>query len=100
VVPNEKKSKGDGSKYEGAFVLDPKQAHYTIPIATLDFASLYPSIMIRHNLCYSTLIRDKDKSKYNEDDYTITPNNNCFIKPHIRKGILPSILEQLLKARK
>lgn len=31
--------------YEGATVIDPKKAYYEIPIATLDFASLYPSIM-------------------------------------------------------
>lgn len=29
---------------------------YQEPIATLDFASLYPSIMMAHNLCYTTLI--------------------------------------------
>ena len=27
-----------------------------MPIATLDFASLYPSIMMAHNLCYTTLL--------------------------------------------
>ena len=31
--------------YEGATVLDPMTAFYDEPIATLDFASLYPSIM-------------------------------------------------------
>jgi DNA polymerase delta subunit 1 len=37
-------------------VIAPKTAYYDVPIATLDFASLYPSIMIAHNLCYSTLL--------------------------------------------
>jgi DNA polymerase delta subunit 1 len=42
--------------YEGATVLDAKQGFYKKPVATLDFASLYPSIMMAHNLCYSTLV--------------------------------------------
>jgi len=32
-------------------------SYYSDPIATLDFASLYPSIMMAHNLCYTTLIK-------------------------------------------
>lgn len=36
-------------KYEGATVIDPIKGYYKVPIATLDFASLYPSIMMAHN---------------------------------------------------
>jgi DNA polymerase delta subunit 1 len=39
-------------KYEGATVIDPMKGYYTVPIATLDFASLYPSIMQAHNRTY------------------------------------------------
>ena len=46
----------DGVGYEGATVLDAKAGFYRWPIATLDFASLYPSIMMAHNICYSTLV--------------------------------------------
>ena len=42
--------------FEGAAVLDPITGFYKEPIATLDFASLYPSIMMAHNLCYTTLL--------------------------------------------
>lgn len=31
--------------------------YYDVPITTLDFSSLYPSIMMAHNLCYTTLLR-------------------------------------------
>lgn len=31
--------------------------YYSVPIATLDFSSLYPSIMMAHNLCYTTLLQ-------------------------------------------
>lgn len=36
---------GGDAAYEGATVIEPKKAFYNVPIATLDFASLYPSIM-------------------------------------------------------
>ena len=45
-----------GESYEGATVIEPRRDFYNEPIATLDFASLYPSIMMAHNLCYTTLI--------------------------------------------
>jgi len=32
--------------------------YYDTPIATLDFSSLYPSIMMAHNLCYTTLLNE------------------------------------------
>ena len=58
IIPCEKRTSTEGG-FEGAFVLDPIPDYYTLPIATLDFASLYPSIMMAHNLCYTTLIRDR-----------------------------------------
>lgn len=38
--------------------------YYSIPIATLDFSSLYPSIMMAHNLCYTTLLQKGSVEKY------------------------------------
>ena len=97
------KGEGGDEQYEGATVLDPKQGYYDKPVATLDFASLYPSIMMAHNLCYTTLV-DKhtiDRLKLVEDkDYVVTPNNNYFVCKTVRKGLLPDVLEALLAARK
>ena len=45
LIPFLKKDYSDDSTYEGATVIEPKKAFYNEPIATLDFASLYPSIM-------------------------------------------------------
>ncbi len=46
-----------GDKYQGATVLDPVAGIYESPVVVLDFASLYPSIIRRHNLCFTTLVR-------------------------------------------
>jgi DNA polymerase delta subunit 1 len=92
VKPNEE-------KYEGATVIEPQKGYYTKPIATLDFASLYPSIMQAHNLCYSTLV-SPDEMKLQPEQYYRTPNGYYFVKPTVRKGILPEILSELLAARK
>lgn len=66
----------------------------------MDFASLYPSIMMAHNLCYTTLLDPNEAKKMDKDDYTFTPNGDYFIKKTIKKGILPIILEELISARK
>lgn len=114
--------KGEGSdeQYEGATVIEPKKGYYDAPIATLDFSSLYPSIMMAHNLCYTTLL-DKntiDRLRLVKGvDYIQTPNNGTsrrrlvmvalseldkdfFTTKERRKGLLPSILEDLIGARK
>jgi len=89
-----------GEDYEGATVIEPIRGYYSQPIATLDFSSLYPSIMMAHNLCYTTLLNARDKDKLKEDEYIKTPSGNYFVKASVRKGLLPEILEHLLAARK
>lgn len=89
-----------GDDYEGATVIEPVRGYYSQPIATLDFSSLYPSIMMAHNLCYTTLLHPRDKDKLKEDEYIKTPAGNYFVKATVRKGLLPDILEALLAARK
>ena len=45
LIPTMSKGGVNDETYEGATVIDPKKAYYETPISTLDFASLYPSIM-------------------------------------------------------
>ncbi|KAI4240393.1 MAG: hypothetical protein LQ352_007643, partial [Teloschistes flavicans] len=102
VIPNLSSAVSD-EQYEGATVIEPTRGYYDVPIATLDFASLYPSIIQAHNLCYTTLL-DKtmvDKMGFKkDDDYIVTPNGDLFCTSKIRKGLLTQILEELLGARK
>ncbi|KAH9286218.1 DNA polymerase delta catalytic subunit [Echinococcus granulosus] len=109
LLPTQRPDQGD--EYVGGTVIEPRRGFYNEPIATLDFSSLYPSIMVAHNLCYTTFLRPEDISasggiggllaNYNlgPDDYIRTPTGAYFVKKHIRKGLLPCVLEQLLEAR-
>lgn len=103
VIPNLPNKESSGEKYEGATVIEPVRQYYKVPIATLDFASLYPSIMQAHNLCYTTLLSQTsiDKLGLKEgEDYIVTPNRDRFCTSKVRKGLLTQILEELLGARK
>lgn len=55
--------------------------------------------MIAHNLCYTTLVINPKNTVLKEDDMSKTPLNHFFVKPTVKKGILPEILENLLTAR-
>jgi DNA polymerase zeta len=37
-------------------IMEPNSAMYTSPLVVLDFQSLYPSVMIAYNYCYSTCL--------------------------------------------
>ncbi|KAL7412360.1 delta DNA polymerase [Mrakia frigida] len=102
VVPSVK-TEGSDEQYEGATVIEPIRGYYDVPIATLDFASLYPSIMMAHNLCYTTLVDKRtidELGLVKDDDYILTPNNDFFVTTKRRKGLLAIVLEDLLSARK
>ncbi|KAE9449729.1 hypothetical protein C3L33_18376, partial [Rhododendron williamsianum] len=102
VIPNVKQAGSEQGTYEGATVLEARAGFYEKPIATLDFASLYPSIMMAYNLCYCTLVTPEDVRKLNLPPECIskTPSGETFVKSNLQKGILPEILEELLTARK
>lgn len=82
--------------YEGGFVMDPLKGFYSNPIAVLDFTSLYPSIMISKNLCYTTLLT---KEQYNTIGGIQSPTNNYFCSSETKEGLLPKVLKKLLKSR-
>ncbi len=92
----------DSTSFDGATVVEPIRGFHNTPISTLDFASLYPSIMQAHNLCYTTLLTKEQIKTMDPNDYTKTPTDPpCyFLKAHVKKGILPIILENILAARK
>jgi DNA polymerase delta subunit 1 len=103
VIPNLRSEGNSDEQYEGATVIEPTRGYYDVPIATLDFASLYPSIIQAHNLCYTTLVKKAAIEKLGlkkDEDYIVTPNGDTFVTTKRRKGLLTQILEELLTARK
>jgi DNA polymerase delta subunit 1 len=97
-------------KFKGATVLEPMVGAYFEPITVCDFASLYPSIMRAHNLCYSTIVLD-EKTYGNIDgvSYEVFEWEDV-IDGELKKfkykyaqsteGILPKLLENLAAERK
>eukprot|EP01050_Picozoa_sp_SAG11_P027940 SAG11_NODE_7278_length_1167_cov_0.997191_1_plen_191_part_10 len=81
VLPVRSRSQDDqlgGNEYEGATVLDAISGFYKEPIATLDFASLYPTIIQAHNLCYTTLVPPRDVKDMSEEEISRSPKNHVF----------------------
>jgi DNA polymerase delta subunit 1 len=102
--PFYEKEKSEGGKdekgYQGATVLEPKPNFYNEIIVTLDFASLYPSLMISMNTCYSTFIQLCDLYKWKPEEWSRAESGHHFLRKEVFKGILPMILEDLLAKRK
>jgi DNA polymerase delta subunit 1 len=82
VIPVYEKT-DKGQKFQGATVINPMIGMYYDPIAGLDFASLYPSIMMAYNMCYSTIIASQDMMDYvkeNDIPYKTIEWDSCSEK--------------------
>ncbi|XP_069370752.1 DNA polymerase zeta catalytic subunit isoform X2 [Paralichthys olivaceus] len=100
-------------------VMEPESRFYSNSVVVLDFQSLYPSIVIAYNYCYSTCLGHidslgtPDEFKFGcsslrvppellyqlRNDTTVSPNGIAFVKSSVRKGVLPSMLEEILNTR-
>ncbi len=80
--------------YTGAFVYEPKPGLYK-DIALFDFRSLYPSIIVSHNIGPSTLNCDCCKGKV---EYAPTDEKEYFFCKK-KKGFLPSLLKDIIERR-
>ena len=87
--------------YEGATVLEAQTGAYYQPITALDFASLYPSIMMAHNLCYSTLVLNPRYDNLPGVTYeSFTIGSKVYRFAQNVPSLLPVILSDLKKFRK
>lgn len=97
-------------EYEGATVIVPLAGFYMYPVATLDYKSLYPSIMIAGNMGPGTLLEPRHDGKkpraakgvrtrtWKIDD----TNSATFVQNEpgsTAYGIIPKLLKRLLGAR-
>ncbi|KAM8847502.1 DNA polymerase zeta catalytic subunit [Synchiropus picturatus] len=100
-------------------VMEPESRFYSNSVVVLDFQSLYPSIVIAYNYCYSTCLGHVDSLGTPEEfkfgctslrvppdllyqlrnDITVSPNGIAFVKSSVRKGVVPSMLEEILNTR-
>lgn len=93
---NEKRKK---EALKGGLVLEPiKGLHTDACVSVLDFKSLYPSVMSTYNICPTTLV--DDENEFSDDmEFWESPSGEKFVKSDVRKGILPSIVEELIDTR-
>lgn len=104
-------------------ILEPESRFYTDPVIVLDFQSLYPSIIIAYNYCFSTCLgRVENLSKglnhpfefgayqlkisptrlqyfLKNDLITYSTCGVAFIKKSVKEGVLPRMLKEILDTR-
>lgn len=104
-LPGEERDE-DEIQFQGATVKQPRRGFHSHYIPTLDFASLYPTIIQAFNLCYTTLIeteddlkriplKDREASYINGQDQPPV----WFVRRSKQVGLLTTILKDLLTSR-
>jgi DNA polymerase elongation subunit (family B) len=86
VIPFKDYTDEDPEPYQGASVVDAIPGYYE-NVPTLDFASLYPSIIIAKNICHTTYIHPNDKKTLDRDCNVIDFEDHvgCSHDPQKRK---------------
>jgi DNA polymerase I len=85
----------DSESLKGGAVLDPEKG-LVEDVIILDYKSLYPTLMMAYNICYSTI----SNSPEGEFEGVKAPmGGGEFVKTETLKGIVPEILEELLDKR-
>ncbi|MCK4652531.1 MAG: DNA polymerase elongation subunit, partial [Methanosarcinales archaeon] len=85
---------------KGGAVLEPVRGLQKDAVV-LDYKSLYPTIMMAHNLCYSTVITNNagSDSMTRVQNTIRAPSGGEFVPVEVYQGIVPGILEDLLDRR-
>ena len=97
MIPTMYSKATSDDKYQGATVLDAQTGAYYGPITALDFASLYPSIMRAHNLCYSSLVIDP---RFGNIPGVVYEQYGPYRFAQGVSSLLPAILNELAAFRK
>jgi DNA polymerase I len=78
--------------YEGGYVMEPERGLFE-NVVVLDFASMYPNIMIAYNISPDTYVESCD-----EKHCYISPSKHAFLKQP--DGFFRQILKELIEERK
>lgn len=102
-------------------ILEPESKFYADPVIVLDFQSLYPSMMIAYNYCFSTCVGrvehlgknapfefgatqlkispNRIKKLLAKNKLIFSPCGVAFVTADVRLGILPRMLREILDTR-
>ena len=98
----------EDTSFEGAIVFDPVAKVDYEACAVKDYMSLYPASIMHKNMCHTTIVENSKydnlkgityfNAQYKENDGTIQYRR--FAKIGNTLGVIPTILDNLLKERK
>jgi DNA polymerase elongation subunit (family B) len=100
------------SDYSGGLVQEPLLGYHDTPIGTLDFASLYPSIMEGYGICHCKLsfdIKDVDDPTLRIQLVPLSPTDALVLITHYlndngqwqkSKSIIPETIHEVVQERK